>query len=113
MIGEINYINYEVQGFPVDNGFYPITHKRSSFSHERELRAIFWERTGEPEAEVYKSRIEAGGLAMEVDLSALIERVYVSPTAPFWFNNLVAAMTRKCGYDFSVYQSVLAAAPLF
>jgi hypothetical protein len=31
-------------------------------------------------------------LAIEVDLSALIERVYVSPTAPPWFGNLVGAM---------------------
>jgi hypothetical protein len=50
---------------------------------------------------------------MTVDLSALVERVYVSPTAPSWFNNLVAAMTKRCGYDFPVNQSALAAAPLF
>jgi hypothetical protein len=113
MIGEINYINYEIQGFPIDNAFYPITHKRLSFSHEREVRAIFWERSGEASADAYKPQIEAGGLAMQVDLSALVERVYVSPTAPPWFSNLVAAMTKRCGYDFSVNQSVLAEAPLF
>jgi hypothetical protein len=101
------------KGFPIDNAFYPIMHKRLSFSHERELRAIFWEQSGEPTAQAYKPQIEAGGLAMQVDLSTLVERVYISPTAPPWFSNLVAAMTKKCGYDFSVGQSVLAAAPLF
>jgi hypothetical protein len=113
MIGEINYINYEINAFPVDNGFYPITHKRSSFSHERELRAIFWELSGEPGAAAYKPQIEAGGLAVKVNLSALVERVRVSPTAPSWFSDLVRAMTKRCGYDFPVNQSALAETPLF
>jgi hypothetical protein len=113
MMGEIKYIDYETQGFPVDNGFYAITHKRSSFSHERELRAIFWELSGEEDAQRYKSRIEAGGLAIEVSLSALIERVCVSPTAPSWFATLVGTMTERCGFKFPVDHSALAARPLF
>jgi hypothetical protein len=111
MIGEVNYINYETQGFPADNGLNYITHKRLSFSHERELRAILWEMAGD--AQSYKPQIEPGGLAIEVDLSTLIERVYVSPTAAPWFGNLVGAMTKRCGYEFPVGQSALAAAPLF
>jgi hypothetical protein len=70
MIGEVNYINYETQGFAADNGLNFITHKRLSFSHERELRAILWEMAGD--AQSYKAQIEPGGLAIEVDLSALI-----------------------------------------
>jgi hypothetical protein len=111
MIGEVNYINYETQGFPADNGLNYITHKRLSFSHERELRAILWEMAGD--AQSYKPQIEPGGLAIEVDLSTLIERVYVSPTAAPWFGNLVGAMTKRCGCEFPVGQSALAAAPLF
>ena len=42
LIGEVTYIDYETQGFPASNGFNFIMHKRLSFAHERELRAILW-----------------------------------------------------------------------
>jgi hypothetical protein len=110
-IGEVNYINYGTQGFSVENGFNFITHKRMSFSHERELRAILWERASD--AQSYKAQIRTSGLNVELDLPALIERVYVSPTAAPWLGELVGAMTKKCGYAFPVSQSSLAEAPLF
>jgi hypothetical protein len=112
-IGEVNYINYDTDGFSSLNAFNFIMHKRLSFAHERELRAIFWETDGTPDAQPYKARIEPNGLEIELDLPALIERVYVSPTAAPWFANLVAAMTAKCGFAFPVSQSALAAAPLY
>jgi hypothetical protein len=105
--------NYETEGFPVSNGFNYIMHERLSFSHERELRAIFWELDGAPEAQSFKAKIQPGGLAIEVDLPSLIEHVYVSPTAAPWFTNLVTAMTGRCGFSFNVRQSSLAAAPLY
>jgi len=46
LIGEVNYINYETQGFAISNAMNFIMHKRLSFAHERELRAIFWEMDG-------------------------------------------------------------------
>jgi hypothetical protein len=111
MIGEVIYINYETQGFSVENGFNFITHKRMSFAHERELRAIVWE-MGE-DAQSYKAQIGPSGLSVEADLPALIERVYVSPAAAPWLGELVGAMTKKCGYTFPVSQSALAEAPLY
>jgi hypothetical protein len=111
--GEVRYINYEKEAFPSSNFLHFIMHKRLSFEHERELRAVFWELLGTPDAQPFKARIEANGLAIDVDLPALIERVYVSPTAPFWFANLVVAMTGKCGFAFPVTQSALAETPLY
>jgi hypothetical protein len=113
LVGEVRYIDYETQGFSIGNTFNYIMHKRLSFAHERELRAIFWEMQGTPDAQPYKAKIEPSGLAMEVDLPALIERVYVSPTAAPWFATLVEAMTTKCGFAFPVSQSVLAESPLY
>jgi hypothetical protein len=112
-IGEVKYLNYETEGFSVTNAFNFIMHKRVSFAHERELRAIFWEIDGTPEAQPYKARIEEAGLAISVDLPALIEQVYVSPTAAPWFAKIVDAMTIKCGFAFQVSQSSLAASPLY
>jgi len=112
-IGEVRYINYETEGFSLGNVFNFIMHKRLSFAHERELRAIFWETDGRPDAQPYKAQIEPSGLALEADLSALVECVYVSPTAAPWFANLVKAMTVRCGFAFPVSQSALAASPLY
>jgi hypothetical protein len=112
-IGEVSYINYETDGFSSDNVLNFIMHKRLSFAHERELRAVFWHRAKSPDTQPYNAKVEPSGLAMEVDLSALIERVYVSPTAAPWFAKLVEAMTAKCGFEFPVSQSVLAESPLY
>jgi len=113
MIGEVNYIDYETEEFSVNNLFNFVMHKRSSFAHERELRAVFWELGGTQPYQPYKAHIEPGGLPIEVDLPALIERVYISPTAPPWFTQLVEAMTKRCGFAFPVSQSALAASPLY
>jgi hypothetical protein len=113
LIGEISYINYDTEAFSIDNAFNFIMHKRVSFSHERELRAIFWEMDGSPVAQSYKAKIGPNGMALAMDLTALIERVYVSPTAPQWFAEVVEAITKKYSFTFPVTQSTLAAAPLF
>ena len=35
-----------------------IMHKRKSFEHERELRAVFWEMSATTDAQPYKAKIE-------------------------------------------------------
>jgi hypothetical protein len=65
-------------------------HKRKSFEHERELRAILWlisfrnyvpiEGKSPPPPDV--------GISLPVDLDRLIEAVYVAPTSPEWFYDL-------------------------
>jgi len=112
-IGEVQYIDYDTEAFSPRNLLNYIMHKRLSFSHERELRAIFWEMDGTPEAQPYKGGIEPSGLTIEVELPSLVERVYVNPTATPWFAKLVEDMTAKCGFSFPVAQSNLSTAPLY
>lgn len=112
-IGEVRYLNYDAEAFHMGQVFNYIMHKRLSFAHERELRAIFWEMENSAEANPYKALITPVGLPMHVDLPELIDTVFVSPTAAPWFANVVNAMTVRCGFQFSVRQSALAAAPLF
>lgn len=126
LIGEVDYINYNTDEFATHNVFNFIMHKRVSFSHERELRAVFWDvyrvaaqnpgSENDPklvEARRYRAKMGPTGLPLEVDLTALIEHVYVSPAAAPWFVSLVTDMTAKCGFAFPVSQSELAASPLF
>ena len=88
-IGEVNYIDYQTQSFSPQNTFNFIMHKRKSFEHERELRALFWEVDSVPGAQPYKAKIEAAGLWIEVDLPSLIERVYISPAAEPWLARVI------------------------
>ncbi len=40
-VGVVHYIDYETQWLPEGNAMWPFVHKRKSFEHERELRALF------------------------------------------------------------------------
>jgi hypothetical protein len=40
-IGIIRYISYERDKIPASSTFWPLTHKRESFEHERELSAVW------------------------------------------------------------------------
>jgi len=41
-IGIVKYIDYETESVPYGNSFNYFLHKRKSFEHERELRALIW-----------------------------------------------------------------------
>ena len=53
------------------------------------------------------------GLSIEVELSELIETVYISPTSAGWFLELVSKVVSDYGYTFPVRKSNLNAEPLF
>ena len=112
-IGEVKYVDYEIDHFPGGNLFYFIMHKRRSFEHERELRAIFWTMNGVPEAQPLKDRVEENGLWIDVDLHSLVETVCVSPSAAPWFAQVVQDATSKYGFRFPVKQSALVGSPLY
>jgi hypothetical protein len=112
-IGEVNYIDYQTEAFAGGNAFNFIVHKRKSFEHERELRAVFWELDGAPDAQPYKTKIEPAGLWIEVDLSSLIETVRISPTAEPWLATAIKEVTAKYDLHVPVLQSALADSPLY
>lgn len=116
LIGKVKYIDYETEWFKDDNYHDPFLHKRKSYEHERELRAITikWpipEEGGwdlEPSIEIIKA-----GISVVVDLTGLIERIYVAPEAPAWFTELVQSVTNKYEYDIEVRQSLLNSQPVY
>jgi hypothetical protein len=118
-IGMINYISDEQDKIPAGNVFWPLMHKRRSFAHERELRAVWskLDRVSEAGPAVasgyeYQPAPETG-IWKQVDLAALTENIFVSPTAKPWFLHLVRAVLRRYSLDITVRQSDLAAEPLF
>jgi hypothetical protein len=122
-VGQVQYIDYEEDYLAEDHEFRPYMHKRMSFEHERELRAMIYipsddpnrylsiavkdreARVGEPVGDV--------GRAVTVNLNALIERVYVAPTSPTWFNDLVLKVMNKYELNKPLINSALDAKPMF
>jgi len=93
-VGKVAYLDYEHEKFSEGDTFIPFLHKRLSFQHEHELRAIIQPipPSGDPLTE---SDPYAEGLLVEIDLRMLIECIYVAPTSAAWFKTLVANITRR------------------
>lgn len=53
------------------------------------------------------------GLKIKVDVEQLIERVYVAPSCPDWFADLVKSIIQKYGYNFEVIHSRLDEKPVY
>jgi len=89
-IGKVRYVDYNTHMINNWNLLHIFLHKRLSFAHERELRAI---RMGT----AYMSFDR--GVQVPVSPEALIERVRVSPTSGEWFCQVVKSVTEKFGFD--------------
>ena len=100
----IRYVDYDRVPIALGNVFFPFVHKRLSFAHELELRAIIWSAE-----EINKSQIpeDATSVAVEVVPEELLKSVYVSPTAPAWFGQLVEQLLRRYALPIPVVRSSL------
>jgi hypothetical protein len=108
-IGPMNYIDYENDWLPESNLFHLFTHKRKSFEHERELRALIlrFPKHGDNSIDFSKNTFEEEGIDVPVDLDLLIERIYVSPEAEGWFMNLVKSVASRYNLNKQIQQSSL------
>jgi hypothetical protein len=111
-IGQVRYTD-DPEGD--ENGgygpFWNATTKRSIYDYEREVRVIRYESPlpGELPAEEYERRLKAGGFpvghSIRVDLSQLIERVYLAPDCPSWLPSLVRSLLGR--YNLTHVETVL------
>ncbi|MFK7161829.1 hypothetical protein V6U78_12365 [Marinospirillum sp. MEB164] len=112
-LGKVEYIDYDREHIDDRNIFGPFVHKRKSFAHEQEVRALVskWP-TGEKGIDFTQETI-GHGLQIRVDIETLIERIFIAPSAPSWFANLVSAVVNRYGYKFEVVHSKLNDSPVF
>jgi hypothetical protein len=84
----VQYVDYGHTFIPEGNVLFPFVHKRVSFAHESEYRllALWWPKVLEKDEHNTAVRTEPDlpplSMREAVDLSQLIEAVYVSPDAP-------------------------------
>ena len=117
LIGKVCYIDYATDVIPEYNTFFAFTHKRKSFEHERELRAVIGDLPlkespyeGPP---IDYDRPVVAGVWKDLDLKDLLETVYVSPDAPGWFAELVKRVMDRYGLDVQLTQSSLGDDPIY
>jgi hypothetical protein len=81
-IGKVRYVDFENEGIPVENGFWPVVHKREAFIHDQEVRAVIWEEEPGPP-------FGPRGINVPIDVGALLSEVVVSPMSKPGFENTV------------------------
>jgi hypothetical protein len=111
-VGTVKYLDYEHEMFPDGNTLLPFFHKRLSFEHERELRAIVQPISAGTGP---LSNIEpiADGLLLNINVQTLIENIYVAPTCESWFAELVKSVAKKYGFQVGIRHSDLSRDPVF
>lgn len=124
------------------NAFTPVLHKRNSFFYEQEYRLVYWDTsiiskqirsqngffrwnghvvpdiTGSGITNVPRSEEEIENLpvkpghSINCDINALVEAIYISPSAKDWFLNVVKDVSLKYGLEAPVDRSPLMSKPL-
>lgn len=98
-IGNVEYIDYEAKGASSGSTLSSITPaflKRKSFSHEQEVR-VFVEDIAYS-AGASDERMDAdecGYVKLDIDTLELVQMLHVSPNAPEWVENAIAATLEK------------------
>ena len=106
-VGKVKYIDFEHDPIPSNSALHLVMHKRHSFSHEQELRAVHCGLHHPGEI------CQEPGRDLPVDLSELIEHVFVAPTSPSWFEHLVKDLVeQRFGLNLPVDRSAMSRGPL-
>lgn len=112
-LGVVKYIDYETEWIDAGNLLTPFVHKRKSFEHEREIRAVVTKFPSSRHGLDFSQETISNGLKIKVDVERLINRIYIAPNAPSWFADLVRALIHRYGYNFDVVHSKLNEQPVF
>ena len=116
LVASVEYISYESQQMPWSLRA-PFLHKRLSFKHEQEVRAIITchntEPTDRPDVmeNYYSTDVCDVGIPFAIDPTDLIQEVVVSPYAESWTFELVQAVCAKYGITAPVRLSSMASGP--
>ena len=102
-VSRVSYQDYRTEIIPFGNALLPLVHKRISFQHEQEVRALYTEIPAE----------DATGGYCEVDLLRLVEEIVVAPFAEDWFVDLVRSLAERHGIGDRIRPSTLSDAPTF
>lgn len=98
-IGKVKYVDYN-KCFTSING--ACWYKRKSFEHEQEVRAITSDYLAETK-----------GLSIPIDVTTLIETIFISPYAPRWFEEVVYSIKEKYEIHAPIVSSEMTIRPFY
>ena len=123
ILARVHYVDYSEELVRRNVHLSEFFHKRKSFSHEDEIRAVVQELPTIPCAwddagNVTSSHDDLGklplpGKSLKVDLDALICGVYIAPQAPSWIEGLVRRLLQRFAISKPVVKSALNAKSLY
>lgn len=100
-IGAVTYVDEDNDEIDWRNVLNYALHKRKSYEHEKELRALIMDYPPE------------GGIIVPVDLGTLIEKIYVAPNSPKWIHGLLNKVVKRYKLNIEVEQSKLFEDPIY
>lgn len=112
---EVKYIDFEKEPILREaNSILPFFHKRKSYEHERELRILI-----QP-ISVFTSPSQKGKDGgsdfdgyVPINIDKLIEKIYVSPTAPDWLYDLIQNVNETYDLNKEIKKSYLDKDPIY
>jgi hypothetical protein len=90
----------------------PYFHKRKSFAHEQELRAIINPFDQDEVESSFKDK-NLRTLPIKIDPSKLIHSIYISPKSQEWFGELVGKIIKRYSLNISIEKSKIYNRPTF
>ena len=112
-LGKVTYIDYDNDHIRPDNGFNFIMHKRNSYSHEQEVRAVFWIMQDVNSKYLPPAGKPKFGHNVDIDPKELIEEIYISPKAVPPLLDVVTKLIGNFGIVVPVKQSEVNAPPSY
>jgi hypothetical protein len=112
-IGPMIYMDYNSETIQEDNSLNKFFRKRKSFEAERELRACFIELVDGVGWSERALTVNPPGQYVSCDIPTLVDRVFVSPTAPQWYAEAVSEVVAKFGLEFPISKSSISGPAIF
>lgn len=92
--GKVSYINTRTETIPQDYSSRPFMYKIEEFAYENELRFV-----------IYDPNEKSQFKKIQVNPEKLINRIYISPFAPDWFEDVIRDLCKKYGVSSEIIKS--------
>jgi hypothetical protein len=110
-LGRVAYLDYRAGSWGAFHPFAPAFHKRRLFRQEQEVRAAMVWPSYRDLADGITGVPTAAGIAVPVDLSALIQGIVIAPRASSWLPGLVSSILHRYGLSTVPVSSELSREP--
>jgi hypothetical protein len=113
-LGMVKYVDYDTHLISEKDCRAHFMHKRQSFEHEREVRALIQDLPKDTRGHITNANNpEMSGRVVTIDLNLLIDAVYVAPGASHFFRDLVQRVMKKYALHKELVQSRLDESPVY